>query len=68
VPRIVQRVPIEDDGLQRRQMVEQRIAGRGRQDAVARIGKQLEQEGVGFAGAGREHDAARVNCFAGLPI
>ncbi len=36
--------------------IEQRIARRGHQDFVARIAKHAKDEGVGFAGARREHD------------
>jgi hypothetical protein len=54
---VVQAIRCGADRLQLRELGEQRIARRRHQHVVARVTQQLEQERIGLAGAGREHDA-----------
>ena len=43
--------------LERREELEEGVAGAGHEHLVARVAQQLEEEGVGLAGAGREEHA-----------
>src|SRR3954447_6580600 len=60
---IRQRVTAIHNRVEACQVREQRIAGNWRQDVrLSGVAEQLEEERVGFAGAGRQHDS--IGCYA----
>ncbi len=61
---VIERVRKRPDAVERRQVLEQRIAGAGHQHLVARVAQQLEEEAVGLARAGGQDDAGGIEVDA----
>ena len=62
--RMHERVAHEAHGLERGEHVEERVARRGDQDLVARIGEQLEEQRVALAAARRQQQVLRIDGLA----
>ena len=58
---MLQRIGHRLDGLEAREVVEERVAGMGHEHAIARVTEQLEQQRVRVARAGGEGHPVRVH-------